>query len=219
MERVIFSSPYYWSQHFEKIGEKQRHWIASWHSLQEAENEDELEFLARVKKALNVINYEYGHPLLEPSIGWAGEIYYAIGHEVGRFLTVPQWETAALAFAPEYYSYIGTLEEHDLFNALRIVRNELTLDYVCNDSSSMGNYFDSPTCSEEMELSGVRIVGKTADGIGNTYKIVKQDSHFSLCGGSHVNSGKQFTVSTVCYHIFPNEIQDLATAIITVKNL
>lgn len=113
---------------------------------------------------------------------------------------------AARTFAPEYGSDLATVEEYVLWLAYRIARGYWTLEYVCDDSSSAGNYVDSPTASHTFELAGQREVGGFADGIGNIYKAVKGREENSYCvfGGMYVCSGKDYPVASyAAYHHSP----------------
>lgn len=116
-------------------------------------------------------------------------------------LNLDDCEEVARTFAPEYNSDLATAEEYVLWLAYRIARGYWTLEYVCDDSSSAGNYVDSPTASHNYDLTGQKEVGGFADGTGNICKAVKGEEKYSyyLFGGMYISSGKD---SPVAYNIF-----------------
>ena len=115
-----------------------------------------------------------------------------------RSLGLEDCDFAASSFAPEYKSGLATLEELFLWYAYRIATGYWTLEYVCDDSSSDGNYDDSPTASHELELAGQRCVGGFRDGIGNMYKIIegREDFQYGVVGGMYICSGKKYQVAS-----------------------
>jgi len=72
-----------------------------------------------------------------------------------------------------------------------------TIEYVCDDSSSDGNYNDSPVSSKKKDKSGAKEVGGFNDGIGNTIKLVMKDGVPTLVGGSYEMSGKTHPVAKI----------------------
>ncbi|MBP3284298.1 MAG: hypothetical protein J6M02_02230, partial [Clostridia bacterium] len=100
-------------------------------------------------------------------------------------------------------SDLANLYELFLWYAYRIAKGLWTLEYVCDDSSSAGNYWNSPDASHGFEVSGRRKVGGFADGVGNTYKIVSHNEGFVACGGHFVCTGVDSSAARVNYYDHP----------------
>jgi len=56
-------------------------------------------------------------------------------------------------------------DEGDLLKAYRLAMGYWTLEYVCDNSSSAGNYRNSSNWKLALEVSGTREVGDFKDGI------------------------------------------------------
>lgn len=93
-----------------------------------------------------------------------------------------------------------------------------TIEYVCDDSSSAGNYWDASNSSQGIELTGARIVGGFMDGIGNTYEIYQMKSGFALVGGCYGNSGYRSPVANACCgHSLNNLCYNYCSGVLVLK--
>ena len=104
---------------------------------------------------------------------------------------------ASYNFARKYKSDLATIEELFLWYAYRIAMGYWTLEYICDDSSSNGNYEDSPFASHNYDLTSQKTVGGFNDGIGNIYKVVKgyEKGDYCVVGGMYICSGKKYPVA------------------------
>ena len=149
--------------------------------------------------ALKFIDYNYRIANIEPSIDSNKRIFYREGEVVGQgIFSFKDWEDKATYFSPQYGSSLATVYELLLWYAYRIAMGYWSLEYICDDSSSEGNYWNSPVPVHGFEPAGIRKVGGFLDGVGNTYKIVKNpEGGFSLCGGYYINNGNEYPVAEV----------------------
>lgn len=191
--------------YFFLMGKLEREKVSKWFNevnpKVDEEKENQREFLDRVKKALKVIDYDYCISTLEPSFDENGNVFYEEGKPVGRDIKLKEWKERAKKFYDDkkWCSELAQLEEGDLFKAYRIAMGLWTLEYVCDDSSSAGNYWNTPNSSHDFEVSGARKVGGFKDGIGNTYEIYQTESGFALVGGHYINVGIDYPVAGVYY--------------------
>ena len=192
-------------KYFDFIGEEEKKLVKKWYLGQEGVTKEQEKFLNIVEKAL-AIRYDFLIANMEPSLSNKGEIYYKEGEKVGRNISCSNWEKKAKNFAPQYQSHLANLRELFLYYAYRIAMGYWTLEYVCDNSSTDGNYWMSPCSSHGIDLSAAKKVGGARDGIGNTYKIVKNNSGFALCGGSCVNEEAVYCVSDVCNYNITNNV-------------
>ena len=93
-----------------------------------------------------------------------------------------------------------------IWYALRIVRGDWTFEYIAIDSSSAGNYQDSPNLYElndprhyhhYIDKTGAKECGGYKDGQGNTCKIVTYEGKYRVSGGCYISSGKRNPVAMV----------------------
>jgi len=177
--------------YFFLMGEKEKERVASWTDTVEASTERQERFVNRVKFALARVPYVFKIATLEPSLNDEGRIFYEEGKRVGRGIPYASWDAEASSFYSDknWHSALASPEEGDLFVAYRVAMKMWSFEYVCDDSSKAGNYWDSPTSSHNFEPSGVRRVGGFCDGIGNTLRIFKDDSTFVVGGGDYIDSG------------------------------
>lgn len=141
-------------------------------------------------------NYDYKIARIEPSVRGISDITYEEDSDVYTAPLAAYWEEKARNFVPGH-SRLATLEELYLFYAYRIAMGYWTIEYVCDDSSSDGNYDDSPVSSKKKDKSGAKEVGGFNDGIGNTIKLVMKDEVPTLVGGSYEMSGKTHSVARI----------------------
>jgi len=140
--------------------------------------------------------YDYKIAIIEPSPSGRDGITYDCDSDVYTAPLPSYWEEKARDLVLGY-SRIATLEELYLFYAYRIAMGYWTIEYVCDDSSSDGNYNDSPVSSKKKDKSGAKEVGGFNDGIGNTIKLVMKDGVPTLVGGSYEMSGKTHPVAKI----------------------
>lgn len=155
-----------------------------------------------VRAALEHIDYDYRISAIEPSLDSEGKLFFNEGEKVAIGISDADWITKSKKFAPEWHSELANVYELFLWYAYRIAKGYWDLKYICDDSSSAGNYLNSPDSVHYLELSGMRKVGGFYDGTGNTYKIVNgrfdynihrfvaDDFDFLMCGGAWDMDGK-----------------------------
>lgn len=173
------------------MGEEERKLVATWVDMVTPETNAQEDFIWRVVDALKIVDYDYQIATLEPSFDENGEIFYQEGKEVARGISFEEWDNRANRFYYNclWHSTLATIYEGDLFKAYRIAKGYWTLRYVCDDSSSAGNYIDSPLGSNSFDLTGEKIVGGFKDGVGNTYEVYKKGSKYCYVGGRYVDWG------------------------------
>ena len=168
-------------------------------------NIDKILFLRIVGEAFPVINYKYRIAEIEPSMDSKGKLYYKEGQKVITGLSYFEWKEKAEALAPECGSQLANLYELFLWYFYRVAKGYWTLNDVCQKLSVESNYFDCPTSSHRIEVSGKRSVGGANDGIGNTQKLVtcegissrfiEPNSLYINCGGSYGHYSYSFPVA------------------------
>lgn len=187
------------AKYFTKISEQDREKVKSWLETQkgtENPTKREKEFLETVGKAIQVIDYEYWIATIEPSVRH-GKIFYSGGERVAIGLYGNQWIEMATDYAPERGSRMANLYELFIWYALRIANGLWSLDYVANDSSSGGNYWNAPRAFKTLERTGMRLCGGYCDGQGNTYKMVIHEDVVAYVGGDYYYKGSNFPVANV----------------------
>jgi len=186
-------------QHFTKISEQDREKVRKWlETEKDSKNHTkrEKEFLEILREAIPVIDYEYWVANIEPHVR-NGKIFYSAGERIVIGVYGNQWIEMATDYAPERGSRIANLYELFIWYALRIVNGFWTLDYVANDSSTAGNYWNAPRAFKTLERTGVRKCGGYCDGQGNTYKIVTHEDGIAYVGGDYYYKGSNFPVANV----------------------
>lgn len=177
---------------------KVKEWFNSVNSIVDKKEISKRNFITRVESALKVIDYDYCIATLEPSLDEHGKIFYEEGNEIAVIGLGNLEKVAADFYSDEkWHSELARLEEGDLFKAYRIAMGYWSLEYVCDDSSSAGNYWNSPNTSHGIELSGAREVGGFKDGIGNTQEIYQTETKFAIVGGHSTYNGSVWPVATV----------------------
>ena len=190
-------------KYFFLMGKEERELVRKWLSSVASETREQVIFLKDVENALAAIDYNYRIATIEPSLDNSGKLFYKNGEKVASLFSCNEWKIKGKEFAPEWGSDLATLYELFLWYAYRIAKGLWTLEYVCDDSSSAGNYSDSPDASHGFEVSGKRKVGGFADGVGNTYKIVAHNAGFAACGGDYHYNGNLCPVADVFCRNFP----------------
>lgn len=202
------------AKYFVKISAQDRNLVKKWLEQQIAVTYKERVFLNIVAEAIRNINYDYWIACLEPCV-FVKEIYYTDKREkVGVGFTGPQWSEMAKAFAPERHSRLSNLYELFLWYALRIVKGLWTLDYVAEDSSSAGNYFNSTNSSRSMEKTGERVCGGFSDGQGNTCKMVTWGKEYVIVGGSYLEYGTTNPVGSFQFYENTETILKYCTGVV-----
>lgn len=172
------------------MGQEEFTVVKEWLKGRKAATLKQKAFLILVRKAKRVVKKFYCISEIEPSIDKDGKLYYKEGDEVMRELSCIEWRIKACEFAPEYGSDLATKYQLALWYAYRIAKGFWTIEYVCDDSSSAGNYWGSPNAAHAFEVSGAREVGGANDGTGNTCKIViDKKGTFWKFGGAAWNFG------------------------------
>lgn len=207
-----------WLKYFSRIGEEERNRVAIWYAEQKPTTTEQEKFLNKVGDALVTIVDDYQIATIEPSLDEEGNIYYMQGRPVGRGITYREWFQKAIEFAPEYGSDVATLEQLFLWYAYRIVRGDLTLEYVCDDSSGAGNYCNAPKTTGKLEVTGAREVGGERDGQGNTCKIVRGIWYPRMCGGNCTSFGNKAPMANVSYILDDGIITTASTAVVVIKS-
>ena len=198
---------------FTKITAEDREKVKKWAVKRKGRTDNEKVFLAIVKEAVQEVNYDYWIANLEPSVE-NGKIYYAENHDVGAKFSGNQWGEMAINYKPERGSRLSNLHELFIWYALRIVNKLWTLNYVANDSSSAGNYWNAPESFKSMEKTGARECGGYRVGQGNTYKIVTREGGYALVGGYYSNFGDDYPVADVGYSKLPNDIRVISSGVL-----
>ena len=206
--------------YFFLMGEEERMLVATWVDSVTPKSNSQEDFIWRVVDALKIIDYDYQIATLEPSFDEKGEIFYREGQEVARGISLEEWENRANHFYYDgsWYSGLATLYEGDLFKAYRIAKGYWTIRYVCDDSSSAGNYIDSPLGSDSFDLTGAKIVGGFKDGVGNTYEVYKKGKKYCYVGGRYVDWGSiapAASCAETSKSLTPN--YDFCTGVISLK--
>ena len=220
---VSYSKPALTVPYFFLMGAPERRKVAEWFNEVNPkigeEKEKQRKFLDRVERALYKIKYDYYIATLEPSFDKHGRIFYQEGKPVARGIKLVECKNKAMNFYSngEWHSELALLEEGDLFKAYRIAMGYWTLEYVCDDSSSAGNYWNAPNAAFEFNLSGAREVGGFRDGIGNTYEIYQTQFGFALVGGHFFDTGNDFPVANIVYNNNPNNISFFGYGVLVIK--
>lgn len=202
--------------YFFTMGRDERAEVVKWYSTVQAKTNRQKEFLDEVGKAIEKVDYNYKISTIEPSRDKDGYLYFEEEKTVTMQYPLKVWEKLAEKFAPEYESRIASIYELFLWYAYRIAKGYWTIFYVCDNSSSNGNYLDSPNLSTTFELSGKREVGGFRDGVGNTCKLVKAERGYIICGGSCYDSGEKFPVGNFSKAVVLSECYT-GTAVISLK--
>lgn len=184
--------------------EKVRKWLAE-HKLKEKRTPGEIYFLDVLSDALEEINYNYEIATMEPTVV-DGKIAYIKGKDVAVNYSIKDWIKMAEEYLPERGSRLATLYELFIWYAWRIVKGYWTLGYVANDSSSAGNFCNSPKATHKLELTGTIKCGGFRDGQGNSCKLVTYKNIFATVGGNFDNNGYNSTVHNVFLHYSLDDI-------------
>jgi len=184
-------------RYFFLMGKEEREAVKSWVTNVEGNNFEQMKFIQVVKDALNSVKYDYWISTIEPSMNKKGKLFFSPGKKVLRGISFVEWEKKGEEFLPERNSGLASLYELFLWYAWRIAKNLWSIEYVCDDSSSEGNYWNSICHAGHFEVSGNRRVGGFTDGIGNACKIVMREADFVMCGGYCNTVGFEYRVADI----------------------
>lgn len=152
------------------------------------------EFKRNLKKAIETGVKRFRVPIYDPVIDGDLKLYFeenrhpAVGYAYNMLEKVAEENDVRLGTKHEYCLFLGTL-------IIRLINNGCSLNkawnVVCNDSKSLGNYWDSEDKKHELEVTGCRkIVGKF--DLGNTCKILAKDDNgiVWIAGGDYMCCGR-----------------------------
>lgn len=185
---------------FFNMTERERQVVVKWlnkvEPLVEKEKDAQKKFLERVKKAIKVVDYSYCIAIFEPACDEYGNIFYKQGEKVACNRTYGEWEESASKFYADgkWHSRLAILEEGDLFKAYRIAMGYWSLECVCENSSSVGNYRNSPEPSFVCDPIGAKEAGGFYDGAGNTIQVYKTPFGFACVGGMYRDYGSEVPI-------------------------
>ena len=135
--------------------------------------------------------------ILEPSVDDDGNIYFAKGANPGVGYSARWWDDNATKICPERKSRIISSDEYYLIEAHLIKNGDITWEEAAEDSSTKGNFSDSPASTHKMEKTGTSKCGEFYGFVGNTCKYVKgaYRYRYALMGGSYQSWGSSHPVS------------------------
>lgn len=200
LRKEVFCKAESFMEYFDFMGSEEQRIAKEWAETAEGETNEQDKFIELTKEAGSKIKEDYYIANIEPSIDKTGKIYYKKGEVVALGLSCNQWKERAHDFAPECESELATVYQLVLWYAYRIAKGCWTIEYVCDDSSIAGNYWNSPNAAHNVEVSGAREVGGARDGVGNTCKVVTDgDAGFGLFGGNYSFDGGEYPVADVSF--------------------
>ena len=208
--------------YFYLIGDEEKEKVASWLVTVRPSTKAQKDFIERVKFALDKLSHTFKIATIEPSLNDEGRIFYKPNSIVGRGISYMMWDIEANSFYfdEEWSSKLASPEEGDLFTAYRVATGKWALEYVCDDSSSSGNYWDAPSSKHNFEPSGVRKVGGFRDGVGNTQKIFKDVINFIVFGGYFMNDGADQPVMKINSVVYdPLSINYHGAAVVVLRKI
>lgn len=220
---ISYSKPALTVPYFFLMGAPERNKVAEWFNEVNfkvgKEKEKQRKFLDRVGCALCLVKHDYYIATLEPSFDKHGNILYKEGELVATGISFAEWKNKAMNFYSdgEWHSELALLEEGDLFKAYRIAMGYWTIEYVCDDSTSAGNYCYAPNAALDFEVSGAREVGGFRDGVGNTYEIYQSRFGIAIVGGSYDMESLDYPVADVFHIEDINYVNFYACGVLVIK--
>lgn len=180
------------------MGTEKQKMVRKWAKGRKGETENQEIFLKRVRLAIRMVKKAYFIAKQEPSVDENGRIYYMEGHQVALGYSCNEWRRMAREFAPECNSDIANIHQLMIWYAYRIAMGFWTIEQVCDDSTSVGNYWNADNSSHKLEAAGVRWSGGARDGAGNTFKFVYNGiGEICLVGGTCFTYGHISPVAAV----------------------
>ena len=208
--------PYFFKMTSEKR-KKVKRWLNNEKKELSHKTDREKTFLETLEEGLKSVKYIYWISTIEPTMNKETEkIEFVKGAEVAKSYSCPKWKRFSEDFMPERGSRLATLYELFIWYAWRIVKGYWSLSYVANDSSSEGNYANSPNPAGDYETSAKRKVGGFRDGIGNTYKIVTHGMRYAIVGGRCCKDGNNYPVGVVSSIIDPFDTPCIGGSVVIV---
>lgn len=205
-----------WMRHFFLMGKAERAKVEEWYENVNPTTKAQRFFLERVKDALDAIDYDYKIATLEPSFDEDGDLCYVAGNKVAEGMDLLSWKKKAKGFYLDsnWHSELATLMEGELFVAYRIAMGYWSIGYVCDNSSSAGNY----GVARMLEYSGAREVGGFRDGTGNTRKVYCTKKGFAITGGDCFCSGFSWPVAHMDYEGDGKEMIEYASPVVVLRH-
>lgn len=162
------------------------------------ENNREERFLNNLKNATEANVTSFYVPVYGPSLDTNGQLLFI----PGRYPAVNRNSDENKKLGEKRGFYLGTIEQWDLFLGTMIDRLmkiegwsiEQAFHAICDDSTELGNYDNSPNARCRIENTGLRMVAGVAD-LANTKKMVfgsssnAKDDSIYLVGGSYSDRG------------------------------
>ena len=155
-------------------------------------NFSERRFKEHLTKVINSGISDFYRPKLDPSFDRQGKICYQAGLKPALGKPYRWWKNNAKEFCPEKSSRLGTKSEYVAF--LGVLLKKLVASgwnitdawiAVCDDSISLGHYWNSKEEWHDIEPTGSREVCGYFD-LANTCKMLAEDEEaesFGLAGG------------------------------------
>ena len=135
---------------------------------------------------------DFYRPKLDPSLDSQGKICYQPGLRPAVGKSYNWWEKNAKEFCPERKSRLGTKSEYVAFLGVLIKKLvehgwevAVAWNAVCNDSKSLGHYWNSEGALRALAPTGSREIYGFSD-LANVYKMVAEDKD---AGGLWVAGG------------------------------
>jgi len=155
-------------------------------------------------------------PKCDPSITSDGKgIIFKPGKIPAVSKSFKWWNKMAKKYNPERSSRLGTRLEYGAFLGVLIKQLiaegnavEWAWNAVCNNSSELGNYWNSEKVAHVIEPTGSREICGFFD-LANVYKILAKNEGsrwFALAGGSCVDYSHVAPIAHVCYSNAANQI-------------
>lgn len=193
------------SKYFAQMGQRERNLVSGWHFDFEPQNTAQQVLGRIVGDALAIVNYDYEIAIIDPSMDENGKLFY---HEEAAgcgAMNGFEWERKAKEFAPEFNSRLANLYELFLWYAYCIAAGNKTIEDICDVTYEVTTYSEW--------ISDGRPILPT----GRTYKIVKNNTTFAMCGGRFFTSQTKFSMSDVGYVYFPEGKMFNGSGIVVLK--
>lgn len=203
--------------HFTEITKQDCEKIKNALKAQKAKTSREERLLDFISESVEEFNHEYMIATIEASVS-NGKIYYKRNENVGIGFSDKEWDRMAKEYCPEMGSRLATMKELCIWYVLRIVNGDWSLDYLMTDSSSAGNYINSPNATGMLEKTGVVKAGNYYDGAGNSIKIVKTEHGFAHVGGAYYHYGFDYPVGFGYYDNNPLTSRENACGVVVLTN-
>lgn len=142
-------------------------------------------------------------PLYEPT-SLNGKLQFVSGLLPNVSSNVNHWQKLATDFCPTYNSRLANIDEYYLLLARLLKDKKLVfserdcLQQIADDSSMVGNYWNTFQSSRKIEPTGHRHMGLEIWGfVGNTFKVLLNPDGFYYAGGCYLNCGDEYPLASV----------------------